>query len=179
MSRGIPFVSGVTGISNQVVEDIRRLTERHSTPAMLVPNFAIGAVLLMRFSEMAAKWIPDAEIIEFHHEKKVDAPSGTAMLTAQRIAAARTSDPVTPPTQVVKAAGARGGDVDGVPVHSVRMPGLLAHQLVMFGASGELLTLRHDTVDRAVYMPGIKLCVRGVRSLSGLTMGMDRLLFDG
>jgi len=178
LSRGIPVVSGVTGISDAVLLDLRNLTADHLTPMLVVPNFAIGAVLMMRFAELAANWIPDAEIIELHHEKKVDAPSGTAMLTAQRIAAARSNAPTAPATTVIKAEGARGGDVDGVPVHSVRLPGLLAHQEVMFGAPGEVLTIRHDAADRSVYMPGVKLCLRRVASLSGLTIGMDSLLFE-
>lgn len=178
LSRGIPLVSGVTGISDSVLEEIRQLTVAHDTPALIVPNFAIGAVLMMRFAELAAKWIPDAEVIELHHEKKVDAPSGTAMLTAQRIAAARQSAPTAPAITVIKAEGARGGNVDGVPVHSIRLPGLLAHQEVMFGAPGEVLTIRHDAADRSVYMPGVKLCLRRVVGLSGLTIGMDSLLFD-
>ncbi|AIE83602.1 4-hydroxy-tetrahydrodipicolinate reductase [Fimbriimonas ginsengisoli] len=174
----IPLVSGVTGISEEVLREIRELADRTETPAMIVPNFAIGAVLMMKFAELAARWIPDAEVIELHHEKKEDAPSGTAMLTAQRIARARVQAPTAPPTKTIKAEGARGGEVEGVPVHSIRLPGLLAHQEVMFGAPGEVLTLRHDAADRSVYMPGVKLCLRKVRSLHGLTTGMDRLLFD-
>jgi len=177
LSRGIPVVSGVTGISEAVLEEIRELAAQFETPVLVVPNFAIGAVLMMRFAELAAKWIPDAEVIELHHEKKVDAPSGTAMLTAKRIAAAREGTPLAFPTTLVKAEGARGGDVEGVPVHSVRLPGLLAHQEVIFGAPGEVLTLRHDAADRSVYMPGVKLCLRRIRDLKGLTIGMDTLLF--
>lgn len=175
---GIPLVSGVTGIPDDVLDTIRGLSAKTSAPVLIVPNFAIGAVLMMRFAELAARWIPDAEVIELHHEKKLDAPSGTAMLTARRIAEARAAAPTAPATQIVKAEGARGGDVQGVPVHSVRLPGLLAHQEVLFGAPGELLTLRHDAADRSVYMPGVKLCVRRVRELSGLNIGMDALLFD-
>lgn len=177
LSRRVPLVSGVTGISEEVLGEIERWTGEYETPALIVPNFAIGAVLMMRFAELAARWIPDAEVIELHHEKKLDAPSGTAMLTAQRIAKARHTGPTTPPTTLFKAEGARGGDVDSVPVHSIRLPGLLAHQEVIFGAPGEVLTIRHDAADRSVYMPGVKLCVERVGGLQGLTFGMDALLF--
>jgi len=177
LSQKIPVVSGVTGIAESEITKIRELTQIHDTPAMIVPNFAIGAVLLMKFAELAARWIPDAEIIELHHEKKLDAPSGTAMLTAQRIAAARQSATTVPATTNLKAEGARGGVVGEVPVHSIRLPGLLAHQEVLFGAPGEVLTLRHDAADRSVYMPGVKLCLRRVSELQGLTLGMDTLLF--
>ncbi|MGV3615918.1 MAG: 4-hydroxy-tetrahydrodipicolinate reductase [Fimbriimonas sp.] len=173
----IPLVSGVTGLTGDDLAAIEALTERYDTPALIVPNFAIGAVLMMRFAEMAARWLPDAEVIERHHERKLDAPSGTAMLTAQRIAAARAGAGTVPPTQTIKAEGARGADVDGVVVHSVRLPGSLAHQEVLFGAPGETLTLRHDAADRSVYMPGIRLCLQRVRDLKGLTIGMDDLLF--
>lgn len=175
LTRGIPLLSGVTGIPAEDLETIKELAT--NAPAMVVPNFAIGAVLMMRFAELAARWIPDVEIIELHHEKKADAPSGTAMLTAARVAAARSAARTAPPTSILKAEGARGADVGDVPVHSVRLPGLLAHQEVIFGAPGEVLTLRHDAADRSVYMPGVKLCLRRVRELSGLTIGMDALLF--
>jgi len=178
LTRRIPIVSGVTGLSNEDLEQIRALSESHATPAMVVPNFAIGAVLMMRFAELAARWMPDAEVVEMHHEKKLDAPSGTAMMTAQRIAAARTAETTVPPTKTLKTEGARGGDVDGVRVHSIRLPGYLAHQEVMFGAPGEVLTLRHDAADRSVYMEGVRLCLRRIRERSGLTVGMDALLFD-
>lgn len=176
LGRHIPVVSGVTGVAERDLKLIAMLSRDAQTPAMVVPNFAIGAVLMMRFAELAAKWIPDAEIIEMHHEKKIDAPSGTAVLTAKRIAAGRQEDPITPPTELMKVEGARGGTVEGVPIHSVRLPGLQAHQEVIFGSAGEILTLRHDATDRSVYMPGIKLCLQRVFKLKGLTIGMDSLL---
>lgn len=173
----LPLVSGVTGISDADLATIAGWTEEFETPAMIVPNFAIGAVLMMRFAEMAARWLPDAEVIERHHEKKLDAPSGTAMLTAQRIARGRTTPGTVPATQTIKSEGARGATVEGVPVHSLRLPGSLAHQEVFFGAPGETLVLRHDAADRSVYMPGIRLCLNRVGALRGLTLGMDSLLF--
>jgi 4-hydroxy-tetrahydrodipicolinate reductase len=178
VARRISFVFGMTGISDQDVRTIRAACRDEGVPGMIVPNFAIGAVLMMRFAELAAKWLPDCEIIEMHHDRKEDAPSGTAMLTAQRIGNARVSDPVRLPRQVLKVEGVRGGSAFGVPVHSVRLPGLLAHQQVLFGSPGEVLTLRHDSLDRAGFMGGLKLCVRNVQRLSGLTVGMDTLLFD-
>ncbi len=178
VKHGVSFVFGMTGISEQDVRTIRLGCQDAGVPGMIVPNFAIGAVLLMKFAETAAKWLPDCEIIEMHHDRKEDAPSGTAMLTAQRIGAARTREPVRLPRPTFKAEGVRGGSVNGVPVHSVRLPGLLAHQEVLFGAPGEVLTIRHDSLDRMGFMGGVKLCVRRVRELEGLTIGMDRLLFE-
>ena len=129
---------------------------------VVAPNFAIGAVLLMRFAEQAARYLPSAEVIELHHDGKVDAPSGTALLTAQRIAAARGEAPVAPGGDDAHP-GARGADVDGVRVHSVRLPGLVAHQEVIFGGQGQTLTIRHDSTDRTSFMPGVLLAVKAVR----------------
>jgi 4-hydroxy-tetrahydrodipicolinate reductase len=131
----------------------------------------------MRFSQIAAKWLPDAEIIEFHHDRKEDAPSGTAMLTAQLIAEARTSEPTRLPRPAIKAEGARGGRVSEIPVHSIRLPGFMAHQEVVFGSPGEVLQIRHDSTDRAAYMNGVRLAVRHVRSLDGFVVGLDKILF--
>jgi 4-hydroxy-tetrahydrodipicolinate reductase len=175
--RGVSFVFGMTGISESNLDEMRVLCERSGTPGMYVPNFAIGAVLMMHFAELAAKWLPDAEVIEFHHDRKEDAPSGTAMLTAQKIGLARIHAPTPLPKPLLKAEGARGGSVSAVPVHSVRLPGLLAHQEVIFGGPGETLTIRHDSLDRASFMQGVKLCARSVRNLHGLTIGLDKILF--
>jgi len=175
--RGVSFVFGMTGISDANLSEITRLCEKTATPGMYVPNFAIGAVLMMHFAEIAAKWLPDAEVIEFHHDRKEDAPSGTAMLTAEKIGRARTHAPTPLPKTLFKAEGARGGLVEAVPVHSVRLPGLLAHQEVIFGGPGETLTIRHDSLDRASFMQGVKLCVKTVKTLKGLTIGLDKILF--
>ncbi len=175
--RKISFVFGMTGISDTNLEAIRALCVHHETPGMYVPNFAIGAVLMMHFAEIAAKWLPDAEVIEFHHDRKEDAPSGTAMLTAEKIGNARVHAPTPLPKPLFKADGARGGLVRDVPVHSVRLPGLLAHQEVIFGGPGETLTIRHDSLDRASFMQGVKLCAKSVRNLKGLTVGLDKILF--
>jgi 4-hydroxy-tetrahydrodipicolinate reductase len=175
--RGIAFVFGMTGMSEAGLNEIQTLCEKSNTPGMYIPNFAIGAVLMMVFAETAAKWLPNVEIIEFHHERKEDAPSGTAMLTAEKIGKARIQSPILLPKPLLKTEGARGGTVSDVPVHSVRLPGLLAHQEVIFGAPGETLTIRHDSLDRISFMEGVKLCARTVRTLKGLTIGLDKILF--
>lgn len=171
---GVPTVIGATGIPADEIDQLR--TNAVNSPCLLVPNFSIGAVLMMQFSAMAAKYLPDAEIIELHHEKKVDAPSGTAMRTAEMISAARTKATTPLPEQQLKSEGARGADVSGVTVHSVRLPGLLAHQEVHFGGTGELLTIRHDSMDRSSFEMGIKLCCSKVNQLSGFVVGMEHLL---
>lgn len=174
---GVHVVVGTSGFDPAPLRQARPPEGRPAANALVVPNFAIGAVLMMRFAEIAAKWLPDAEVIEFHHDRKEDAPSGTAMLTAEKIGNARANAPTSLPKPLIKAEGARGGLVNGVPVHSVRLPGLLAHQEVIFGGPGEILTLRHDSLDRASFMQGVKLCAKTVRSLTGLTVGLDKILF--
>jgi 4-hydroxy-tetrahydrodipicolinate reductase len=141
---------------------------------VVAPNFAIGAVLLMRFAEQAARFLPAAEVIELHHDGKVDAPSGTAILTARRIAAARGEEP--PHARPHDPNAARGADVDGVPVHSVRLPGLVAHEEVVFGGPGQTLTLRHDSTDRTSFMPGVVLAIKAAPTRPGLTVGLEPLL---
>ena len=177
LTRGCAPVIGATGLSAETLEAIRDASAKTGVPALIAPNFAVGAVLMMRFSEIAARWYGDAEIIEMHHDRKEDAPSGTALLTAELIANAKTQAPSPKPTPIVKAEGALGGRWHGVPVHSLRLPGLLAHQQVMFGAPGETLTIRHDSTDRAGFMHGVRLAIREVRSLKGLVVGLDKLLF--
>ncbi len=170
----VPTVIGATGVPAEEIDAIKAAIT--TSPCLLVPNFSIGAVLMMRFSEMAAKYLPDAEIIELHHEKKVDAPSGTAMRTAEMISAARTKATTPLPEQQLKSEGARGANVEGVTIHSVRLPGLLAHQEVHFGGVGELLTIRHDSMDRSSFEMGIKLCCSKVSQLTGFVVGLEHLL---
>lgn len=177
MKRGASPVIGCTGMAESELRELRMRCEETGVPGMYVPNFAVGAVLMMKFSELAAQWMPNAEIIELHHDRKEDAPSGTAMLTAEIIGEARREDPLRLPIPLMKADGARGGKVHDVPVHSVRLPGLLAHQQVLFGAPGEVLTIRHDSMDRASFMHGVKICCRNVKSLNGLVIGLDKILF--
>ncbi|HEY6567560.1 MAG TPA: 4-hydroxy-tetrahydrodipicolinate reductase [Actinomycetota bacterium] len=174
---GVHYVVGTTGISPADLDEVRRLTERGHTNVIVAPNFAIGAVLMMRFAELAALSMSAAEVIELHHDGKLDAPSGTALGTARAIAAAR-GDVSPAPGGDDDHPGARGADVDGVRVHSVRLPGLLAHQEVIFGAPGQILSIRHDTTDRSAFMPGVLLAVKAVSSRPGLTVGLGALLED-
>ncbi len=173
----IPLV-GTTGLSPADLDDVRSLCEKHATAALVAPNFALGAVLLMRFAAEAARYLPDVEICEMHHEKKLDAPSGTAARTAELIAEARTGIPAgDAPGAFEKFAGARGGRAAGdIPVHSLRLPGFVASQEVIFGAPGQRLSLRHDSIDRASFMPGVILAIRKARTLSGLVVGLENLL---
>ncbi len=170
---GIHAVVGTSGVTDDEVAELR--AREAEANVLVVPNFAIGAVLLQQFAEQAARHLPHAEVVELHHDGKADAPSGTAMATAARIAAARSSAP-----EVVGGddahPGARGHTHHGVPVHSVRLPGLVAHQEVLFGGTGELLTLRHDSMSRESFAAGIVLAVRGVAELDGVTVGLDALL---
>lgn len=176
LQRKIPIVIGTSGLSPTDVSAIRQACLEYQTPAAIIPNFAVGAVLMTRFAEIAAKWIRDVEIIERHHGEKLDAPSGTALHTAERIAEARPERPVHHEHAVEKVAGARGGKVRDIPVHSVRLPGYVASQEVVFGSDGELLTIRHDTIDRRCFMPGVLLSVRKIRSFDKLVVGLDKFM---
>jgi 4-hydroxy-tetrahydrodipicolinate reductase len=198
LPEGVHLVSGTTGLPAEVLDDLANLAGKadHGN-AVWAPNFALGAVLAMHFAAVAGRFYPAAEVIELHHEGKADAPSGTALRTAKAIAAARRGGPEDrrggppedrggPPVERAGApgraggresvAGARGGEVDGVRVHSVRLPGLVAHQEVIFGGQGEVLTLRHDSLDRSSFMPGVLLAVREVATRPGLTVGLEPLL---
>lgn len=172
---GIHAVVGTSGVTDDEVDGLRELAADAAANVLVVPNFALGAVLLQQFAEAAARHLPHAEVIEQHHDGKADAPSGTAMATAARIAAAREAA-----VDVVGGdddhPGARGHSHHGVPVHAVRLPGLVAHQEVLFGGTGEVLTLRHDSLSRDSFAAGIVLAVRGVAGLQGVTVGLDRLL---
>ena len=143
---------------------------------LIAPNFAIGAVLSMRFAQEAARFFESVEVIELHHPNKADAPSGTATRTAKLIAEARKGLPPNPDATSSSLPGARGADVDGIPVHSVRLAGLVAHQEVLFGTQGETLTIRHDSIDRTSFVPGVLLAVRRIRDRPGLTVGIEPLL---
>jgi len=175
-------VVGTTGLGEDDLAEFGELFgPGRPANAVIAANFSIGAVMMMRCAELCAPLFEGAEIIELHHEHKRDAPSGTALATARRLEAARSaagSGPLAPdPTETETLAGARGSvTVGGVRVHSVRLPGFVAHQEVIFGSLGETLTLRHDSTDRVSFMPGVLLAVRKVGSLDGLTVGLDRLL---
>ena len=177
LQRKVAPVIGTTGLSTQDVRALVATAREQKTPGLYAPNFAIGAVLMIRFAEIAAQFLPDAEIIELHHDKKEDAPSGTALLTAERIAFARKDPPTKLPKPFFKVEGVRGGKHRDVTIHSVRLPGLLAHQQIIFGGLGETLTLRHDSLSRVSFMPGVKLAVRQVLDLDEFVVGLDQLLF--
>ena len=174
--RGIHAVVGTTGFT---AEDHERFAGQFTTSSCLIaPNFAIGAVLLMRFAELAAPWFDTAEVIELHHDAKIDAPSGTAMKTVERMAAA-SADWAPDPTTTEVLPGSRGAlGPAGIRVHSVRMRGMVAHQEVLLGTTGETLSLRHDSYDRTSFMPGVLLAVHRVAERPGVTVGLDALLFD-
>ncbi len=173
---GIHAVVGTTGFTSADIDDFRRRFDASTANAVIAPNFAIGAVLMIRFAELAAPYFETVEIIELHHDQKVDAPSGTAMLTAERIAAA-SRDWAPDPTTKTVVEGARGGLTDdGIHVHSLRLRGLVAHEEVLLGTTGQSLTIRHDSYDRTSFMPGVLLAVRAVRERAGLTIGLDPLL---
>ena len=180
IGQGLDTVVGTSGFDDARTEQVAGwLASAPGTRALIVPNFSIGAVLMMRFATQAARFFDSAEIVELHHAGKVDAPSGTASRTASLIAGARASAGLgpSPDATVTAMDGARGAVVGGVHVHSVRLAGLLAHQEVLLGGHGETLTLRHDSLDRASFLPGILLGVRGVASLpAGLTFGLDAVL---
>jgi 4-hydroxy-tetrahydrodipicolinate reductase len=173
--QGIHAVVGTTGFEDAELEAFAKLFAESTANAVIAPNFAIGAVLMMRFAELAAPYFDTAEIIELHHDQKIDAPSGTAMATAKRMAAA-SSDWADDPTTKVVAAGARGAAVERIPVHSVRMRGMVAHQEVLLGTTGQSLSIRHDAYDRTSFMPGVLLAAKRVGTCPGLTIGLDSLL---
>lgn len=174
---GVSPVVGATGLSGADMDALAALAAHAGLGAVVAPNFAIGAVLLMEFARQAARHMPDAEIIELHHERKVDAPSGTALRTAALIAGARAGTAAPEPAGAHEAVpGARGAQVHGVRVHSVRLPGLVAHQEVVFGGAGQILSIRHDSTDRTSFMPGVLLAIRRVRDLTGLVVGLEHLL---
>jgi 4-hydroxy-tetrahydrodipicolinate reductase len=179
VERGIHVVVGTTGFTPERLETVRELTAAKPGVGVLVAaNFSIGAVLMMHFAEQAARFFESAEIIELHHPNKVDAPSGTAQATAGRIAAARAAAGLgtVPDATTSGLPGARGADADGIHVHAVRLRGLVAHQEVLFGGPGETLTIRHDSLDRTGFMPGVLAAVHAVGDRPGLTVGIDELL---
>ena len=179
LAAGVHAVVGTTGFDDARLTELRALLGPTPTVGVLVaPNFGIAAVLMMQFAAQAARFFESVEIIELHHPGKADAPSGTARRTAELVAAARREAGVAaaPDATTQALPGARGADVDGIPVHSVRLAGLIAHQEVLLGGAGESLTIRHDSYDRASFMPGVLLGVRAVGQRPGLTVGLEALL---
>jgi 4-hydroxy-tetrahydrodipicolinate reductase len=177
IDNGIHAVVGTTGFTDERLGKVKAwLADKPDVAVLIAPNFAIGAVLSMRFAKQAARFFESAEVIELHHPQKADAPSGTAARTARLIAEARKGLPPNPDGTSTGLEGARGADVDGIPVHSVRLAGLVAHQEVLFGTQGETLTIRHDSLDRTSFVPGVLLAVRTVGEHPGLTVGLEPLL---
>lgn len=173
---GVRPVIGTSGLNESEIDRLRAFTETSQLSALLASNFALGAVLMMRFAREAARYFEHAEVLELHHDKKRDAPSGTSLQTVSELLSVRPqfSDPCVQGQELLP--GARGAEKDGVRIHSVRLPGLLAHQEVLFGSEGQLLTLRHDAFDRSCYMPGVLLAVRKIVDLRGFLVGLESVL---
>jgi len=173
--QGVNLVIGTTGLTADELSEIDQLATTRQVGAVVAPNFALGAVLMIHLAKVAAKYLDYAEIIELHHHQKADAPSGSALATAKAMATAR-GEPFNRPVEQRTTSSSRGQEVEGVTIHSVRLPGLLAHQEVLLGAPGQTLSIRHDTISRECYMPGIILAVKEAGKRKGLVYGLDTLL---
>lgn len=173
---GIHPVVGTSGLSKEQIEILTELSTAAQVGCVIAPNFSIGAVLMMKFSVMAARYLGDVEILEMHHDRKLDAPSGTAVKTAEMITKIREPHLQGHPEEQEHQAGARGADVEGMKIHSIRLPGLLAHQQVLLGGEGELLTIRHDSFDRNSFMPGILMATRDVTARKNLVYGLENII---
>ncbi|TMW73575.1 4-hydroxy-tetrahydrodipicolinate reductase [Alteribacter natronophilus] len=169
-------VIGTTGFTEEDVEEMSGLAESKNLGAIIAPNFAIGAILMMKFSQMAARYMPDVEIVEQHHDRKLDAPSGTAVKTAQLISEVREAKKQGHPDEEETIQGARGADVDGMHIHSLRLPGLVAHQEVIFGGEGQTLKIRHDSMNRRSFMPGVRLACEEVMKIGVLVYGLEHII---
>ncbi|MGG3562584.1 4-hydroxy-tetrahydrodipicolinate reductase [Neobacillus rhizosphaerae] len=169
-------VVGTTGFSKGNLDELQQICEEKHLGCIIAPNFAIGAVLMMKFSQMAAKYFNDVEIIEMHHDQKLDAPSGTAVKTAEMISAVRDAKRQGHPNEKETIIGARGAEFDGMHVHSVRLPGLVAHQQVLFGSDGQTLTIRHDSYNRSSFMSGVKVAVESVMKNPSFVYGLENIL---
>lgn len=169
-------VVGTTGFSKTDLEELETICQEKELGCLIAPNFAIGAVLMMKFSQMAAKYFQDVEIIEMHHDQKLDAPSGTAVKTAEMITMVREAKKQGHPNEKETLPGARGADYNGMRIHSVRLPGLIAHQEVLFGSEGQTLTIRHDSYNRGSYMLGVKLAVEAVMKINTFIYGLENIL---
>lgn len=176
LENGVRPVIGTTGFTDEQLEELTSYAQNNKIGAIIAPNFAVGAILMMKFAAMAAQYMPDVEIIELHHDQKLDAPSGTALKTAQLIQENRPSHKQGHPDEKETIAGARGADFDGMRIHSVRLQGLVAHQEVLFGGEGQMLTIRHDSYNRGSFMSGVKLCVEKVVELDHLVYGLENIL---
>lgn len=172
----IRAVVGTTGFTKEQLNELSEISKEKQVGCIIAPNFALGAVLMMKFAQMAAKYFSDVEIIELHHDQKLDAPSGTAIKTAELMNMVREEKQQGHPNEKETIPGARGGDFSGMKIHSIRLPGLIAHQQVIFGTEGQTLTIRHDSYDRASFMSGVKLSVETVFQLNELVYGLENIL---
>jgi 4-hydroxy-tetrahydrodipicolinate reductase len=172
----VNLVIGTTGFSQQDIDEIDKLCSTNKIGAIVASNFAIGAILMIHMAKIAAKYFDYAEIIEKHHEKKADAPSGTALSTAKAMVQARGKGFTLPPLDKENIPGTRGGQIDGVSIHSVRLPGYLANQDIIFGAPGQTLKISHETISREAFMPGVVMAIKHVNESKGLIVGLENLL---
>lgn len=176
LSQGVSAVVGTTGLTTLQLETLKSLAEEKRKAIIVCPNFAISAILMMRFAQEAAKWMKRCEIIEYHHDKKADAPSGTAIKTAQLIAAAGTNINKELLNEEELVSGARGATVETIPIHAIRIPGVVANQEVIFGTDGQSLTIRHDTINREAFMPGLMLAIKATADRKGLVYGLENVI---
>ncbi|MTH52147.1 4-hydroxy-tetrahydrodipicolinate reductase [Bacillus mangrovi] len=176
LEAGVRPVVGTTGFSEEDLKELRELAESRGLGAIIAPNFAVGAVLMMKFSQLAAKFFPDVEIIEQHHDRKLDAPSGTGLKTAEMISEIREEKQQGHPDEKETLEGARGASYNGIRIHSVRLPGLVAHQEVLFGGEGQTLKIRHDSYDRKSFMSGVRLSAEQVMKIETLVYGLENII---
>jgi 4-hydroxy-tetrahydrodipicolinate reductase len=176
INHGYSPVIGTTGLTDEQISELKQLAAEKKLGGLIAPNFGISAVLLMQFAQQAAKYMPDVEIIEMHHDQKVDAPSGTALSTAKLISKVRPSHEQGNPNEKETLAHVRGGDFDGIRIHAVRLPGLVAHEQVMFGSLGEGLTIRQDTFDRESFMSGVAIAIEKITDYHELLVGLENVL---
>ncbi|ADG82253.1 dihydrodipicolinate reductase [Thermincola potens JR] len=174
----VNLVVGTTGILPEQLEEIKKIAEAQGLGVLIAPNFAIGAVLMMKFAAQAARYLPHVEIIELHHDQKLDAPSGTALKTAELIQQNRAVFRQGHINEYEKISGVRGGEFEGMRIHSIRLPGLIAHQEVIFGGLGQTLTIRHDSLNRESFMPGVILSIRKVMDMKGVIYGLENLITE-
>jgi len=176
LQKGVTCVVGTTGLNEIELKQLGKIANDNNVGIAVVPNFAIGAVLMMKFAREAAVYFPNVEIIEMHHDQKMDAPSGTAIKTAEMINERRASRPPKKIREFEKIPGSRGGDMEQIRIHSIRLPGLIAHQEVIFGGVGQSLKIRHDSFDRVGFMPGVIMVIKKMRNIKGLVYGMENLM---
>ena len=179
LSRKVYPVVGTTGLTEADLREIDESALKNDVAVLIAPNFSVGAILLMQLAEQAVRFFPHVEIIELHHDQKLDAPSGTALHTAEKLAAIRGEMRQGHPDEEEKLAGARGGDYQGIRVHSVRLPGYVAHEEVIFGSLGQTLSIRHDSISRESFMPGVVLACKNIGKCKGLVHGLDKILAIG